>query len=290
MSEKQVLEIHPAPQPHWVGDGFPVTSVFTMQGQLGKQMSPFLMLDYAQPTEFAPANKPRGVDSHPHKGFETVTIIYQGAVEHRDSSGASGIIGEGDVQWMTAGSGLVHEEKHEKNFTKQGGTFQVAQLWVNLQAKDKSAPPKYQTILKDEIPIVQLEDGAGYMRIIAGEYDSKKGAAQTFTPLNVFDLRLKAGKNMSLNLPEGYNSALIVQEGQVVLNGGQKIEPVTLAIADTKGEQIEIRADKDSMLLVLSGQPIDEPIAAYGPFVMNSEKEIKSAIEDFRNGAMGQLD
>ncbi|MCC6423208.1 MAG: pirin family protein [Phycisphaerales bacterium] len=287
---KQISEVIQNDQPHWVGDGFRVYSLFSMQ-EFGRKLSPFLLFDYAAPTTYTPTDKPRGVDSHPHKGFETVTIVYQGGLEHRDSTGSSGTIGPGDVQWMTAGSGILHEEKHERQWSKKGGVMQMAQLWVNLPAENKSSPPGYQTILKDQIPTVTLADGGGTVRIIAGEYEGTKGPAKTFTPVNVYDMRLKAGHSTTLKLPEGYNTAMTVLDGAVKINGDTLVPSVAVAILDPAGEEVQIEAtDRDAMLLILNGRPIDEPIAAYGPFVMNTTDEIKEAIEDFRAGKMGRLD
>lgn len=285
---KQISEVIQNDQPHWVGDGFRVYSLFSMQ-EYGSKLSPFLLLDYAAPTHFPPADKPRGVDSHPHKGFETVTIVYQGALEHRDSTGSHGTIGPGDVQWMTAAAGILHEEKHERNWSAKGGVMQMAQLWVNLPAQFKSSPPGYQTILSDQIPTVPLPDG-GSVRVIAGQYDQTRGAATTFTPVNVFDLRLKAKNSTTLRLPAGYNTAVVVLEGEVKFNSSQPATAVSVAIFDPQGDEIQIDATKDALLLVLNGRPINEPIAAYGPFVMNTADEIKEAIGDFRAGKMGRLD
>jgi redox-sensitive bicupin YhaK (pirin superfamily) len=287
---KQISEVIQNDQPHWVGDGFRVYSLFSMQ-EHGEKLSPFLLFDYAAPTQFPPTDKPRGVDSHPHKGFETVTIVYQGALEHRDSTGSHGTIGPGDVQWMTAGAGIVHEEKHERQWSRQGGVMQMAQLWVNLPAQFKSATPGYQTILKDQIPTVALPEGGGTVRIIAGQYQDTKGPAKTFTPVNVFDLRLKAGHSTTLHLPDGFNTAITAMDGAVTYNDQTTVQSVSVAIFDPAGETIRIEAgDQDAMLLVLNGRPINEPIAAYGPFVMNHPDEIKEAIADFRAGKMGRLD
>lgn len=286
---KRISEVIQNDQPHWVGDGFHVHSLFSMR-EYGGKLSPFLLLDYAAPTRYPPSEKPRGVDSHPHKGFETVSIVYQGALEHRDSAGGSGTIGPGDVQWMTAASGILHEEKHERGWSARGGVMQMAQLWVNLPARFKSSPPGYQTILKDHIPVVQLPGEGGLIRVIAGQYEQIRGAAKTFTPVNVFDLRLKAGHATTLRLPAGYNTAVVVMDGQVKFNSSQVVTAVAVAVFDPQGREIQIQATQDAMLLVLNGEPIDEPIAAYGPFVMNTTDEIKAAIGDFRSGKMGRLD
>jgi quercetin 2,3-dioxygenase len=288
MSTKQVLEVSPGGAPHWVGDGFPVRSLFSMQ-DYGKRLSPFLLLDYAPPIEFPPSDEPRGVDSHPHKGFETVTIVYQGALEHRDSTGSHGTIGPGDVQWMTAASGILHEERHERDWSRRGGVLQMAQLWVNLPARFKSSPPGYQTLLRNQIPIVELPGDGGSVRVIAGEFKETKGAARTFTPINVYDVRLKAGHEMSFNLPAGYNTAIVVLDGDVTFNGSHPAQGVSVAVFDPSGEQITIEAKRDAILLVLNGEPINEPVVAYGPFVMNTREEITQAANDFQSGKMGRL-
>lgn len=288
-NEKRVVEVIPSGEAHWVGDGFPVHSLFSVQ-DLGQRLSPFLLLDYAPPTEFPPTDRPRGVESHPHKGFETVTIVYQGALEHRDSTGSQGTIGPGDVQWMTAASGILHEEKHERNWSRSGGVLQMAQLWVNLPARFKTAPPGYQTLLRDQIPAAELPEGAGTVRVIAGDFGGVKGAARTFTPINVYDLRLKGGHQTAFSLPSGDNTAVIVLEGEVRFNGSHDAGAVSVALFETEGEQICVEATQDATLLVLSGEPIREPIVAYGPFVMNSEEEIRQAVTDFRSGRMGNLD
>jgi redox-sensitive bicupin YhaK (pirin superfamily) len=286
---KKVSEIIPGGPPHWVGDGFPVRSLFSMQ-DYAERLSPFLLLDYAPPTEFPPSDAPRGVDSHPHKGFETVTIVYQGALEHRDSTGSHGTIGPGDVQWMTAASGILHEEKHERNWSRQGGILQMVQLWVNLPARFKSSPPGYQTLLRDQIPAVALPDNAGSVRVIAGEFNGTKGAARTFTPVHVYDMRLGAGRETSFDLTDGFNTAIVVLDGEATFNGSNPAEGVSVAMFDGSGERIEVAAGRDATLLVLSGQPINEPIAAYGPFVMNTREEIMQAADEFRAGKMGRLD
>ena len=285
---KTVLSVQHADRGHWVGDGFPVRTVFSHHNH-AEQISPFLLLDYAGPAEFSPSEKPRGVEEHPHKGFETVTIVYSGEVEHRDSTGGGGIIGPGDVQWMTAASGLVHEEMHGREFTKRGGTLEMVQLWVNLPAKDKQGKPHYQSITASQIPEVPLPDNAGVARLIAGEYGGKVGPAHTFTPINVWDVRLKAGHRAELPVPEDHNTLLFVLSGKVELADNKTLGDAGLAIFDRRGEALTFIAVEDSKLLLLSGTPIDEPVVAHGPFVMNTEAEIRQAFEDFRAGRMGQL-
>jgi redox-sensitive bicupin YhaK (pirin superfamily) len=285
---KKLLGLEQAGRGHWVGDGFPVRTMFSHHSH-GSSISPFLLLDYAGPAEFPPSDKPRGVEEHPHKGFETVTIVYSGEVEHRDSSGGGGVIGPGDVQWMTAASGLVHEEMHGRDFTKRGGVLEMVQLWVNLPAKDKKGKPHYQTITSGQIPEVPLPDEAGAVRVIAGEYAGRKGPASTFTPINLWDVRLKIGRRAELLVPEGHNTILFVLSGQVEIDGGEPLGDAGLAIFDRQGDSIALAASKESKLLLLSGEPIDEPVAAYGPFVMNTEAEIRQAFEEFQAGRMGQL-
>jgi redox-sensitive bicupin YhaK (pirin superfamily) len=288
MSEqKKVLGVFGAAGSHWVGDGFPVRTVFPSRGV--SDLSPFLMLDYAGPVHFKPSNRPRGVEEHPHRGFETVTIAYQGSVDHRDSGGNSGTINPGDVQWMTAASGVVHEEKHGKDFTAKGGDFEMVQLWVNLPAVAKMSQPGYQGILSAEIPRVELGTGA-YARVIAGELKGAKGPAKTFTPVNVFDVRLEAGADGELNLPEGQNSAIVLLRGDVVINGSSALTgEAGIAPLSAVGEAVFIHAKAESLLLILSGAPLNEPVASYGPFVMNTEAELRQAAEDYRAGRMGHL-
>jgi redox-sensitive bicupin YhaK (pirin superfamily) len=284
---KKVLGIYGSGSQHWVGDGFHVRNLFPSNGV---EIDPFLMLDYAGPTEVAPSRRPRGVDEHPHRGFETVTIAYQGAVEHRDSGGNSGIIYPGDVQWMTAASGVVHEEKHEREFTKNGGIFEMVQLWVNLPKAQKMSTPAYQALSKEEIPGVPLED-AGEVRVIAGEWNGIRGAARTFTALNVFDLRLHGGGRTEFRVPEGHNTAVVLLKGEVAVNGEHALRgEAQLALLSMEGETVSLNAGQDSVLLVLSGVPIGEPVASYGPFVMNTRAELKQAIDDYNAGKMGRLE
>ena len=273
---------------HWVGDGFPVRSLFSYN-ELGKHSSPFLLLDYAGPHNFDPTDKRRGVGQHPHRGFETVTIVYDGEVEHKDSTGKGGVIGPGDVQWMTAGGGILHEEFHSSAFAKTGGPFRMVQLWVNLPAKDKMAVPGYQGILNAEIPTVSLKDGAGTARIIAGAMDGAKGPARTFTPVNVWDVRLNRDAETVLDLPEDHTSILVVLSGRITVNGTETAGTAEAIMLSRDGAGVHVHADADTVLLVLTGEPIDEPIVGYGPFVMNSEDEIRQAITDFNTGRFGQM-
>lgn len=285
---KKVLGLYGNPNQHWVGDGFPVRSLFSYDS-LGRELSPFLLLDYAGPHSFEPAKTPRGVGQHPHRGFETVTIVLDGEVAHRDSTGKGGVIGPGDVQWMTAGSGILHEEFHSPAFTKTGGPFRMIQLWVNLPAKDKDASPGYQSILSADIPVVDLSGGAGKVRVIAGEFGGAKGPAKTFTPINVWDVRLNAGAAVKLDIPDGHNSAIVVLTGQIKVGGSQPVTEAEMALLSKEGNDVTISADGEATFLVLTGEPIDEPIVGYGPFVMNSQAEIRQAIEDLQSGRFGQI-
>jgi len=268
---------------HWVGDGFPVRSLFSYN-DLGAHVSPFLLLDYAGPHMFEPTQRRRGVGKHPHRGFETVTIVYEGEVEHRDSTGSGGLIGPGDVQWMTAAGGIIHEEYHSPGFARTGGPFCMVQLWVNLPAKDKMAPAGYQGIEKADIPVVMLPKAAGSVRIIAGVYEGTRGPARTFTPINLWDMSINAGADLRLNLPAGHTAMIILLSGQFTIDGTQSVGEAEMLLFDRDGGEIAIRADGDTKLLLLTGEPIEEPIAGYGPFVMNSEAEIRQAAADFNSG------
>ncbi|MEY1661145.1 pirin family protein [Isoalcanivorax beigongshangi] len=285
---KNVLGLYSAPRPHWVGDGFPVRSMFSYNSH-GKQLSPFLLLDYAGPAEFLPTNRPRGVGQHPHRGFETVTIVYKGEVAHRDSTGEGGVIGPGDVQWMTAGGGILHEEFHSPAFSESGGTLEMVQLWVNLPAKDKMTPPRYQAITDGQIPVVPLPNGAGQARVIAGELGGQAGPAQTFTPMQVWDLSLAQGSYSALTLPDGWPVALVVLGGTVQINGNTVARNAEMVVLDAAGSELSIEANSDASVLLLSGEPIDEPIVGHGPFVMNSHQEIVEAIDDFNNGRFARM-
>jgi len=271
-----------------VGDGFPVRNMIPGAG-VDEQLSPFLLLDYLGPEQFPPTNRRLGVGEHPHRGFETVTIMYHGKVAHRDSTGSGGVIGPGDVQWMTAASGIVHEELHEKEFAQRGGLLEGIQLWVNLPKAFKMSPPRYQTLESSAIPTAELEGGAGSLRVIAGEFRGTKGPAKTFSPVHLYDLHLKAGHRIDLPLPEGFNSSLFVLHGEVTLNGVQDVREVEIALLKQEGERVTIEAKQDTTMLVLSGKPIPEPIARYGPFVMNTKDELIQAVQDYQAGKMGHL-
>ena len=285
---KRVQGVYSAPRGHWVGDGFPVRSLFSYQSH-GKALSPFLLLDHAGPAEFEPTGRRRGVGQHPHRGFETVTIVYEGEVAHRDSTGQGGLIGPGDVQWMTAGAGILHEEFHGDGFARSGGPLEMVQLWVNLPARDKTAAPAYQAITADTIPVVDLPDHAGTARIIAGELAGRRGPAKSFTPLNVWDLRLARDGHTELPLPESWTAAIVVLRGVVLVNGHALVRDDQFAVLDRAGVGVTLEANDDALVLLLAGAPIDEPIVGYGPFVMNTEAEIAQAIDDFNSGRFGDI-
>jgi redox-sensitive bicupin YhaK (pirin superfamily) len=285
---KKVLGVYSAPRPHWVGDGFPARSLFSYSTH-GQHLSPFLLLDYAGPYRFEPTDQRRGVGQHPHRGFETVTIVYEGELEHHDSTGAGGHISAGDVQWMTAGAGILHEEYHAPSFARSGGTLDMVQLWVNLPATDKMATPGYQTLLDRDIPRVALPDGAGTVRVIAGSFEGHAGPARTFTPMDVWDLRLKQGHQTPLEVAAGRTLALVVLKGSVTVNDQQVAHEAQLVMLDRDGRGVSIVADTDATVLLLSGEPIDEPIVGYGPFVMNTDAEIAQAMRDFNSGRFGRM-
>jgi len=286
---RKLQGIYDAAPPHWVGDGFAVRSIFSYD-KLGREaLSPFLMLDYAAPRRFEPSPHRRGVGEHPHRGFETVTIVYQGELEHRDSAGNGGHIGPGDVQWMTAASGILHEEFHSDRFAREGGAMEMMQLWVNLPAKDKMAPPRYQTLLDADIPSVPLPDDAGRVRVIAGDFAGQRGPAQTFTPIEVWDLRLNAGASAQLAMPEGHTVALVPMHRRVAINGEGTVNPAQLALLSRSGSAFTVSAPEDAMVLVLGGQPLGEPVVGYGPFVMTSDREIAQAIRDYQGGRFGRM-
>ena len=289
MRMKTVLEVTSAPGRHWVGNGFPVHGMFGYSGRGVAERSPFLMLDYAAPTRFEPTTERRGVGQHPHRGFETVTIVYAGEVEHRDSAGNGGVIGPGDVQWMTAAGGILHEEFHSHAFTRSGGTVEMAQLWVNLPARHKRDPAGYQSLSAAQIPVVELPGGAGAVRVIAGELDGHAGPARTFSPMDVWDLRLTAGCSARLATPPGHTLALAVLRGTVQVNDAAIARASQLVVLSREGEGVRIEANGEAVVLWLAGAPLGEPVAGYGPFVMNTQEEIRQAIEDFRAGRFGRM-
>ncbi|MEO8341789.1 MAG: pirin family protein [Nitrospirota bacterium] len=285
---KGLLGLYQPGSRHMVGDGFPVRNLFP-SNDLDREVSPFLMLDYAGPQYFEPTDHPRGVGEHPHRGFETVTLVYEGILAHRDSTGNAGVIGPGDVQWMTAASGIVHEELHEKEWAKNGGTLHAIQLWVNLPAASKISPAGYQTILNDDIPSIDLDGGAGRLRVIAGSFLGHKGPAHTFTPVELYDLQMKAGKQVAMALPEGHNTSIFVLRGRASVNGSEAAGEAELIVCKREGSQVRVEAQEDSRLLVMAGKPIDEPVARYGPFVMNTKSELVQAVNDYQAGKMGHL-
>ena len=268
---------------HWVGDGFPVQNIFSYR-DIHQEMSPFLLMDYAGPARFEPTEQRRGVGQHPHRGFETVTIVYEGQVSHHDSTDAGGTIGPGDVQWMTAGSGIIHEEYHGDDYARTGGPFEMIQLWVNLPAKDKMTKPGYQGITRGQIPEIQLAEDAGKVRVIAGEYTGQQGPAHTFSPMNVWDVRLNAGSTTTFNLPEGHTTAIFVLHGAVGLGSVHTIRPSELAVMQREGTDLVLEAQQDTVLLLLNGEPLNEPVVGHGPFVMNTAEEIHQAIDDYNQG------
>jgi len=273
---------------HWVGDGFPVRNIFSYN-DIAKEMSPFLLMDYGGPVDFPPTRKRLGVGEHPHRGFETVTIVYDGEVEHRDSSGGGGKIGPGDVQWMTAASGLVHEEFHGSEYAKRGGPFEMIQLWVNLPAKDKKAQPRYQGLTDSQIPRVELPTSAGFVRVIAGEYAGVRGPAQTFSPVNVWDVRLNAGFSTEFHVPGGFTTSIFVLKGSIRLQAGETVGAAELAVMEREGTDLVFEAVENTTFLLLNGKPLNEPIVGYGPFVMNTQEEIRQAMRDYSEGRMGHI-
>lgn len=283
---KKLLLSQRSDTPHWVGDGFPVRSIFSYR-ELAREMSPFLLMDYAGPTVFPPSDHIRGVGEHPHRGFETVTIVYSGEVEHRDSAGGGGLIREGDVQWMTAASGLVHEEMHGRDFAKKGGEFEMVQLWVNLPRKDKSNPPRYQGIPSADIPKVEFP--GGWLRVIAGEFEGAKGPAKTHTSVDLWDIRLRAGAEKTFVVPEGHTASVFVLRGRVRLNDGRTLGAAELGLLEREGDRFALTAEEDAKILFLGGAPIEEPLVGYGPFVMNTQAEIHQAFMDFEQGKMGRI-
>ncbi|MDO5086235.1 MAG: pirin family protein [Comamonadaceae bacterium] len=287
---KTVRQVQAAPGRHWVGDGFPVHGLFGYSGDGVALRSPFLMLDYAAPTHFPPrTGHRRGVGRHPHRGFETVTIVYEGEVEHRDSTGAGGVIGKGDVQWMTAGGGIIHEEFHSERYSREGGPFEMVQLWVNLPRKDKMTPAHYQGVTDAQIPAVALPGDAGQVRVIAGRYGQAQGPARTYSPMNVWDVRLNAGQSATLDQPEGWSTLVLVLDGAVQINADTVLRQAEVATLSHEGSGLCIEAQAQAKLLLLAGEPINEPVVGYGPFVMNSQAEIAQAIDDFNSGRFGRL-
>jgi redox-sensitive bicupin YhaK (pirin superfamily) len=286
-TRRTLQQIVPRTGGHWVGDGFPVQSVLSPR-VVGDRLSPFILFDYAAPRHFEPSTRPRGVDTHPHRGFETVTIVYQGELEHRDSAGNSGSLVPGDVQWMTAASGILHEEKHSARFTRKGGMLEMAQLWVNLPARDKMSTPRYQELTSANIPVVQLPADAGTLRVIAGDLGDTSAAARTVTPVLLWDAMLRAGKSAQLPIPTGHNAGIFVRTGSVAIDG-QQLTAGALGLLTQDGDTLVVHADTDAQFILLGGQPINEPVVAYGPFVMNTSAEIQQAMADYQEGKFGRL-
>lgn len=286
---KSVGRIYNKPSTHMVGDGFRVRNYIPGRHDLMDVANPFIMLDYNTPHVFEYNGKRRGVDAHPHKGFETVTIVYDGEVEHRDSTGAGGKIGPGEVQWMTAGAGLIHEEYHGEEFAKAGGSFHMVQLWVNLPAKDKLTKPGYQALTSENIPIVLLAEGQGSIRIISGEYLETKGAAKTFSPVHIYDVNLKKGGLAAFDFPADYPTFILVNSGKIIIDQAEEAGEAEFVEFEKKGEQFHVEASEDSRFLLLSAEPINEPIVSYGPFVMNTEKEIIETIKEYNSGKFGVI-
>ena len=290
MSIKNIELVLTPPEPHFVGDGFRVHNFIPGGYRTDmERMNPFILLDYGAKFYFPPSDHPLGVGVHPHRGFETVTIAYKGRVAHHDSTGESGVIGEGDVQWMTAASGILHKEYHEKEFSREGGELQMVQLWVNLPAKYKMSAPKYQSLTNAQISKVTLPDEAGVVEVIAGEYKKTKGSASTFSPIHLLNVKLNKGGKADFSFPETYNSALLVLEGKVTVNGSEEVPANHFALFQNDGETFDIESAEDAIVLVMSGEDLSEPIAAHGPFVMNTRQEILQAFEDYQKGKFGYL-
>ena len=289
MNTKKIEAVIAPREPHFVGDGFRVHNFIPSGYHLDmRRMDPFIMLDYNSKFHFPATDKPKGVGVHPHRGFETVTIAYEGSVSHHDSSGGGGTIHQGDVQWMTAASGVLHKEYHAEEFYKQGGIFQMVQLWVNLPAKDKMSTPKYQAIEHKDIPTVEVENG--FIEIIAGEYNQTKGVASTLSPVNMLNAKLNEGGKANFSFPANYNTVLLVIDGEVKVNNEEIVPTDHLLLFTNEGEDFSIEATENSVVLILSGEPLNEPIASYGPFVMNTQEQIREAFEDFNNGKFGTLE
>jgi quercetin 2,3-dioxygenase len=289
-TERKIEAVYTGPPAHMVGDGFRVRGYFSSIPDAEHKLSPFLLLDYHEPFHYPPTDHARGVGSHPHRGFETVTVAFQGSVAHHDSTGSGGVIGPGDVQWMTAGSGILHREYHEEAFARRGGPMQMAQIWVNLPKAHKMTAPRYQALAADQMGLVRLPDESGVVRVIAGEYQGVRGPAQTFTPVTMLDARLNRGGRAEFAVPATHNVALLVMKGAAQINGAAPVGVNAFVLFANEGERIAVEAEEESQILVLAGEPIREPVVSYGPFVMNSAREIQEAISDFNRGKFGTLD
>lgn len=290
MTKRSVEAVLAPPAPHMVGDGFRVSNFFPQGYNMAQdRLSPFFLLDYGPPVDFSPREEPRGVGVHPHRGFETVTIAFKGSVAHHDSAGHSGVINPGDVQWMTAGSGVLHKEYHERSYSRKGGPFHMVQLWVNLPAKHKMEPPRYQPIKATDMAVAQLPDGVSEARVIAGELFGVKGPAKTWSPIVAAVLKVGAGGAAEFQLPAAFNSTLLVVEGGAVVNGSEA--PTDhLVVFRNEGEEVRVSSSEGATILVLSGEPLNEPIAAYGPFLMNTYEELEQAFKDVAAGKFGVLE
>jgi quercetin 2,3-dioxygenase len=285
---RSVEAIHRSTEFHWVGNGFHVSTYFPSEELPPERVSPFVLMDYGPPKEFGPlARGKRGVGWHPHRGFETVTLAWEGAVAHRDNAGNAGIIGPGDAQWMTAGAGIFHEEFHEEKFSRAGGRMHMMQLWVNLPAKDKAATPGYQGITADQVPVAKL-DGGGEVRVLAGEAFGVRGPAKTFTPIVVLDVRLPRGSTLEVPLPASFNALAVVAKGQAAA-GSRVAKAGELVLFRNDAGRLALSAREDAHIVVLAGEPIDEPVVQYGPFVMNTAAEIAQAIDDVESGKFGPV-
>jgi len=288
VQEKQIIKIVLPREKHWVGDGFYVSSIFSMHSEENKHISPFLLLDHAAPTYFPPTDKKLGVGEHPHRGFETVTMAIKGEVEHRDSSGGGGKISTGGVQWMTAGSGIVHDEFHSRDFAKKGGEFEMVQLWVNLPAKYKMTRPRYQSLNKKDFPIVRLQDGTTKVKIIAGNFGGSSSPTETFTKINIYEVEGHQNSEVKLNFDDGTNTLILQLAGSSII-GDQHLDKGYLGIFSRSGISINLKTTVDSKILILNGEPIEEPLEAHGPFLMNTREELMDAFRDFQEGNMGSL-
>ncbi|MGV3523777.1 MAG: pirin family protein [Candidatus Sericytochromatia bacterium] len=281
--------VYQPPAAHWVGDGFEVQQYLPGSHRLVQEVSPFLMMDYHAPAYYAPTTSQRGVGSHPHRGFETVTLVYAGRLAHHDSAGNSGVIGPGDVQWMTAASGILHAEYHERNWARQGGLLHSVQLWVNLPARYKMADPRYQSLLDAQMGRVALDDQGSELRVIAGTYQGVKGPALTWTPVTLLDAQLQPQAQIVLDLPAEHSLSVLVMAGQVRVNGERSVGQQELVVFAHDAERVELVAESESQLLILGGEPIREPVVSYGPFVMNTKAQLLQAMTDFESGKFGQL-
>lgn len=287
---RPVSRVYAPPGLHWVGDGFRVMGFMGAYPELDEAMNPFLLLDYHPPYDYAPTSRKRGVGSHPHRGFETVTLAFDGSVAHHDSTGNGGVIGPGDVQWMTAASGILHQEYHEEGYAKRGGPFHMAQIWVNLPRADKMSPPGYHALKADEMGLVELPNDGGTVRVIAGEYEGVRGPARPFSPIEMYDVLLNRKGEATFSIPATHNLAILVMAGEVTVNGVEPVQTNHFVLFANEGERVTVSAGPASRLLLLAGEPINEPVVQYGPFVMNTEAEIEEAIRDFNQGKFGRLD